>query len=197
MPQQKPGVDEILGFSADRIYSRLSCSSALGISRRSAKNTILLRLYLKQAIILRGHHQDLKNGPEMLDDSARFINGLGNVEWSNMRDLCRANFQLSTNGMEAQVKPLGRKLSCSLPTEVKKVLIDSSSSECWKIRGQNGSEVSARSGNLFYCRILRTAHFLLKLPPICRRRWRRYHNEPRSPPLFDDFHEGRDRFISR
>jgi hypothetical protein len=55
------------------------------------KNTILLAAFLKQAIILRGHHQDLKDGPELLDELARFINGLGPVKWLNMTDMTRSN----------------------------------------------------------------------------------------------------------
>jgi hypothetical protein len=56
------------------------------------KNTILLAAFLKQAIILRGHHQDLKEGPELLDDLARFINGLGPVAWLNMTDMARSSY---------------------------------------------------------------------------------------------------------
>jgi hypothetical protein len=55
------------------------------------KNTILLAAFLKQAIILRGHHQDLKDGPELLDQLARFINGLGSVAWLNMADMARSS----------------------------------------------------------------------------------------------------------
>jgi hypothetical protein len=55
------------------------------------KNTILLAAFLKQAIILRGHHQDLKDGPELLDDLARYINGLGAVAWLNMREMARSS----------------------------------------------------------------------------------------------------------
>jgi len=54
------------------------------------KNAILLAAYLKQAIILRGHHQDLKDGPKVLDDLAGFVNGLGSVKWMNMTDLVRS-----------------------------------------------------------------------------------------------------------
>jgi hypothetical protein len=64
------------------------------------KNTILLAAYLKQAIILRGHHQDLKDGPELLDELARFVNGLGLVEWLNMTDLVRTNY--SAGSVEAR-----------------------------------------------------------------------------------------------
>jgi hypothetical protein len=52
-------------------------------------NTVLLAAFFNQAIILRGHHQDLKGGVEILDESARFINGLGTVHWSNFTELSR------------------------------------------------------------------------------------------------------------
>ena len=55
------------------------------------RNTILLAAFLKQAIIIRGHHQDLKGGIGLLDDLAGFINGLGPVVWSNMTDLSRSS----------------------------------------------------------------------------------------------------------
>lgn len=55
------------------------------------KNAVLLAAYLKQAIILRGHHQDLKDGPEVLDHLAGFVNGLGSVKWMNMTDLVRSS----------------------------------------------------------------------------------------------------------
>jgi hypothetical protein len=62
------------------------------------KNTVLLAAYLNQAIILRGHHQDLKCGPELLDELAQFINGLGVVQWLNMTDVARSNCQMRIQG---------------------------------------------------------------------------------------------------
>jgi hypothetical protein len=66
------------------------------------RNTILLAAYLNQAIILRGHHQDLKHGPALLDDLARFVNGLGSVEWLNMTDMVRFN----CSDLSAKARPM-------------------------------------------------------------------------------------------
>jgi hypothetical protein len=73
------------------------------------RNTILLAAYLKQAIILRGHHQDLKHGPELLDDLARFVNGLGSVEWLNMTDMVRSDQTGAETGRGASLE-VGSKL---------------------------------------------------------------------------------------
>jgi hypothetical protein len=73
------------------------------------KNTILLAAFLKQAIILRGHHQDLKDGPELLDELARFVNGLGPVAWLNMTDMARANH----SGSPAESRQVAEKVGDS------------------------------------------------------------------------------------
>jgi hypothetical protein len=112
-------------------------------------NTILLAAFLKQAIILRGHHQDLRDGIELLDNWARLINGLGNVAWSNLTDLSRSNYQWRVAGANCQLKPLGRKGTCSLPTEVTRLAVDgftSSPSEGWKIQVPNGPVLKASPG---------------------------------------------------
>ena len=49
-------------------------------------NTILLAAYLGQPLILRGHHQDLKDGVELLDKLAGIINTLGPIAWTNLQD---------------------------------------------------------------------------------------------------------------
>jgi len=54
-------------------------------------NTILVAAYLKQPILLRGHHRDLKDGVELFDEHARFINSLGSVSWAKLSALCRIN----------------------------------------------------------------------------------------------------------
>jgi hypothetical protein len=69
------------------------------------KNTILLAAYLNQAIILRGHHQDLKDGPELLDELARFVNGLGSVEWLNMTAMVGSDYSKQSAEIKTQAKP--------------------------------------------------------------------------------------------
>jgi hypothetical protein len=81
-----------LGYLASELVRGCPVLPRWGVSG-DLQNTILLAAFLKQAIILRGHHQDLKDGIELLDDLARFINGLGHVVWSNLSDLSRLDNQ--------------------------------------------------------------------------------------------------------
>jgi hypothetical protein len=81
-----------LGYRPSELVRSCPVLPRWGVSG-DLKNTILLATYLQQAIILRGHHQDLKDGPEVLNELARFVNGLGSVEWMNMTEIVRARRQ--------------------------------------------------------------------------------------------------------
>jgi len=89
-----------LGFLPSELIRGCPVLPRWGVSG-DLKNTILLAAFLKQAIILRGHHQDLKGGPELLDELARFVNGLGSAEWLNMNDMARCSYPDSSS--EAQL----------------------------------------------------------------------------------------------
>jgi hypothetical protein len=113
-------------------------------------NTILLAAYLNQPLILRGHHQDLKEGIERLDQLARSINGLGRpVHWSNMTDLCRRNYLSRLESNTLRVKPLGRKLAIRIPVEANRLVMDADSCQIspgWKISGIHRGALKAEPG---------------------------------------------------
>jgi hypothetical protein len=104
----------------------------------SPTNTILLAAFLRQPIILRGHHTDLKDGIEQLDQIAAFINGLGRVAWSSMTDLSRMNYLSRLDGNTFRAQPLGRKVSIQLPTGATHLIIESPLDcpwDSWRISG--------------------------------------------------------------
>ncbi len=115
----------------------------------NATNTVLLAAYLHQPIILVGHHQDLKHGNELMDQLARFINGLGNVAWGNMGELSRMNYSQRRDGETLRVKPLGLKVSVPLPSGIKRLVIENAlprQSEGWKVTNGTASGWKARMG---------------------------------------------------
>ncbi|MGZ5619378.1 MAG: hypothetical protein ACXWFG_00795 [Methylobacter sp.] len=91
----------------------------------NVKNSLLLAAYLGQPMILRGHHQDLKDGGEAFDEYARFINGLGKVFWSSMTNLSRLNYQWQIEGSTCRVKPLGKNIAFELPSEATEIVFES------------------------------------------------------------------------
>lgn len=90
----------------------------------NVKNTLLVAAYLGQPMILRGHHQDLKDGMEVFDEFAKFINGLGNVFWSNMTDLSRLNYLWRMEGTACRVKLLGTKIAFVPPSQATTVILE-------------------------------------------------------------------------
>jgi hypothetical protein len=112
----------------------------------NVKNAVLLAAFLGQPMVFRGHHQDLKNGIELLDDLAEFINSLGPVTWSNMTDICRMNYQWRLEGDTFRVKPLGRKHVLQVPDQASQLVIEAGIQKDWDITGLNGDTVKARIG---------------------------------------------------
>jgi len=115
-------------------------------------NTILLAAFLNQPMILRGHHQDLKGGIELLDQPARVINSLGSVSWSNMTDLSRASYRWRMDGATCRLQPLGRKVTFRIPDGTTRLIIETpgnSFEESWQIVGPNGATLTGRAGEEF------------------------------------------------
>jgi len=112
-----------LGFSPAETIQGCPVLPRWGLTG-NVKNSLLLAAYLGQPMILRGHHLDLKDGGEVFDEYARFINGLGNVFWSSMTDMSRLNYQWRLEGTICRVKPLGRTIVFELPNEATEVIIE-------------------------------------------------------------------------
>lgn len=91
------------------------------------KNTILLAAFLGQPLILRGHHQDLKHGVELLDDIARFINSLGNVSWMNLTDIARTNYLGRMQGQAFWLRPFGIKVNARISSGATHLVIENCS----------------------------------------------------------------------
>lgn len=108
----------------------------------NVKNTLLVAAYLGRPLILRGHHQDLKDGPEVFDDLAGFINGLGKVMWANMTELSSRNYLWRMDGTNCHVKPLGTTISFELPGEATALVLDkfdaAKDDDAWRAISEDG-----------------------------------------------------------
>lgn len=115
----------------------------------NATNTILLAAFLHQPIILRGHHQDFKGGIELLGELAGVINSLGNVTWSGLTNLSRANYRWRMDGVTCRLEPLGRKITFPIPNQTARLIIENRGNGYgvdWQIAGGNGAKLTARTG---------------------------------------------------
>ena len=119
----------------------------------TTENTILLAVYLDQALVLRGHHQDLKDGIELLDGFARIINSLGNVIWTNMSEISQQSYDSVMEGKTLRLRPWSSKIALAKSPEATEVIVDDSfitGTSSWRITDLNGTASSEiRSGDRF------------------------------------------------
>jgi hypothetical protein len=129
-----------LGFFPSEIIKGCPVLPRWGLTG-NVENTLLVAAYLGQPLILRGHHQDFKDGGLMFDKFARFINSLGEVFWSNINDLSRLNYLWRIEGTRCYVKPLSNNICFKPPREATEIIIESFAeiSNCtWQIISSGG-----------------------------------------------------------
>ena len=141
-----------LGFSPAEMINGFPVLPRWGLTG-NVKNSLLLAAYLGQPMILRGHHQDLKDGGKIFDEYAQFINGLGNVLWSNMTDLSRLNYLWRLEGKICYIKPLGRKIVFQLPIETSEIILEyfgAIKDDTWRLVTTDQREYKIKPGVPFF-----------------------------------------------
>ena len=85
---------------------------------------LLTAAYLGQPLLLRGHHQDLRDGLEILHGLADAINALGEVRWCKLGDISRMNYRQRIEGSVMHIVPLGLRIDVSVPEGVSELCIE-------------------------------------------------------------------------
>jgi hypothetical protein len=137
-----------LGFLPSELIRGCPVMPRWGLSGKIA-NSILLAVFLGQAVILRGHHQDLRDGIELLDQVAGFINGLGVVVWQNMTQMSRSSYLWRMDGTTCRLRPLARKVTFPIPSEATSWVLEvppGSGVEAWQVSGEVPCPPVVRAG---------------------------------------------------
>ena len=104
-----------------------------------ARSTALTAAYLGQPMIFRGHPKDFKQGLEVFDELAAFINALGPVRWCDMSSLSRLNFLWKLDNATLRLRVLGRRTDIELPPTVAEVIFDAPNNAGEWLWGEGGS----------------------------------------------------------
>ena len=147
--RSKPWIRE-LGYTASELIQGCPVLPRWGLSD-NISNTILLAAFLGQPIVLRGHQEDLKDGVDLLDQLACFINSLGSVCWSNLTGLGRMNYVWRMDGSTLKLRPLGRKLTVHLPKGAETLVLQNPPHfdwRSWRIFREDGAPVEVRPSEI-------------------------------------------------
>lgn len=87
--------------------------------------SIALRAFLDQPVVIYGHHRDLADGYERLEELAALVNGFGDVRWGSMGEITRSNAEVQIDGPRAIVRPLARVLRIEVPLGVGEMTVES------------------------------------------------------------------------
>ena len=117
----KPWVRNI-GFMMSDMIAGLPVIPRFGLSSECCAR-ILIAAYLHQPIIPMGHHLDLIQGLELLQNTADFINSLGNVQWMDMQSIARSNFLSMRDGQRLYIRPYSRCVNVKIPQGVHEVQV--------------------------------------------------------------------------
>jgi len=79
---------------------------------------LALRAFLRQPLILFGHHWDFSSGLDMLTQAADFINGLGDVRWGSVGEIACRNFLTRQAGDTLAVQMHCRHATIEIPPDV-------------------------------------------------------------------------------
>lgn len=115
----------------------------------TTENTILLAAYLDQALVLRGHHQDLKDGVELLDEFARVTNSLGNVNWTNMAEISRQSFYSIFDKGTLRVRAWANRILLVKPEGLQEFIAEEApgiDSASWRLVSAKGFQTDIQLG---------------------------------------------------
>lgn len=90
----------------------------------SCHNSILIASLLHQPIISVGHHTDLADGLQLLEELAGFTNSLGTVHWASMKRICRSHYARKVDGAILQVRMFTRCIEVCVPDGINKIWVE-------------------------------------------------------------------------
>lgn len=119
----------------------------------ASPDEVRLRAFLKQPLILFGHHTDLVRNLDVLAEATSNVNELGDVRWLSVTDIARSNFFHQEQGDLLRIRAFSRKIDVDVPEAVRRVVVEmpeasSPGEETVTVRPVDGSAGTAVTGSV-------------------------------------------------
>ncbi len=112
----------------------------------SQREELIFRALLGQPLILYGHHGDLAEGLERLEQAADYINRLGTVTWGPLDAVAQRNYLARREGELLRVQLHSRRVTVDVPSGVWRLVLTTGvlhGERLWELR-RDGRESPAR-----------------------------------------------------
>jgi hypothetical protein len=88
------------------------------------KTDVRLTTFLRQPIVVAGHHYDADAGMGFIDEVVDFVNSVAQPSWMSPADIARTQVMLRREGARLRVRCFGRQVRISIPDGVREVVIE-------------------------------------------------------------------------
>jgi hypothetical protein len=88
------------------------------------REELAFRALLGQPLILYGHHQDLARGLGVLAHAAADVNALGDVRWTSIGEIARANYETWQRDGALHVRLFSRRSVVAVPPGVDRLVVE-------------------------------------------------------------------------
>jgi hypothetical protein len=85
---------------------------------------IALRAFMDNPVVLYGHHQDLAEGLDLLEQAAGRVNSLGDVEWMSLGAIATSNLGVGVQDGTAVLRPYAGRVRVELPADAEAVVVE-------------------------------------------------------------------------
>jgi hypothetical protein len=92
----------------------------------NSRNDVLIAALLRQPIVAVTHHQAVASGYGLLDDTASFINSLGDVAWRDMRTISRSLYSHRREDRTLCIRMLSKHVHVEVPEDTTQIRIERS-----------------------------------------------------------------------
>jgi hypothetical protein len=92
-----------------------------------SREDLVFAAFLRQPLIVFGHHWDFAGGLDQLEEAANDLNGLGDVRWGSVGSIARDCFFTRRSGETLHVQMHSRRILLDVPDGVSVVRVSTSS----------------------------------------------------------------------
>ena len=90
----------------------------------AARDELPLRAFLRQPLVLYGHHDDVSGGLDVLAEAAEDVSRLGEVEWTSLERIVSSNVLTRREDHVLRVRPFARRARIEIPAGVTEIVAD-------------------------------------------------------------------------